>query len=103
MQAPKLKFSMSMLYRLTENDRDEYMHKYFEMRYKDYLIQEYSRYGQREAAQKDIIESFNARNVQFEEHIRQILVDIGLPLPQAEAVNEPEANKSIENQPKIPI
>ena len=38
------------------------MDKYFDMRYKDFLIQSYTRYGQSGAADLDIVEEFNERN-----------------------------------------
>ena len=56
-----------MLYRVTAKERDYNMDKYFEMRLADYLIQSYTRYGASAAAEADIVEAFNERNVQLEE------------------------------------
>ena len=52
-----------MLYRMTDKEKGEYMQRYFDMRYADYLIHSYTRYGASGAAQADIVEAFNERNI----------------------------------------
>ena len=47
---------------MDSEDRDFYMNKYFELRYKDFLIQSYTRYGESEAADRNIVEEFKERN-----------------------------------------
>ena len=58
---------------MSAKERDEYMEKYFDMRIKDYYIQSYTRYGAEPAAQADIIENFNARNLKLEEEVKEYL------------------------------
>ena len=66
-QEAKTSLTLDMLYRVTAKERDQNMDKYFALRLADYLIQSYTRYGASGAAEADIVEAFNERNVQLEE------------------------------------
>ena len=57
------------------------MDKYFDMRYKDFLIQSYTRYGLSGAADLDIVEEFNERNAQYFTDILETLEEIGIYHP----------------------
>lgn len=69
------------------------MNKYFEMRNKDFLIQEYTRYGFRHTAVAEIKEAFEERNDQFRLIISNLLFEIGIPEP------EPEEELPLEQEP----
>ena len=55
------------------------MERYWEMRLSDYYIQSYTRYGMQAAADQDIIEAFNERNIQLEQRIAVLLDELGIP------------------------
>ena len=69
------------------------MNKYFEMRSKDFLIQEYTRYGFRHTAVAEITEAFEESNEQFRLKISNLLFEIGIPEP------EPEEELPLEPEP----
>ena len=79
---PKSNLTVDLLFRMNVKERDQYMEKYFNMRYADYLIQSYTRYGAESAAEASIIEGFNARNLQLEKVVDQNLEELGLPIPK---------------------
>ena len=66
------------------------MSKYFEMRLKDFLIQEYTRYGFRHTAKADITEAFDERNDQFKLIIGNLLFELGIPEPEEETPISPD-------------
>ena len=63
---PQCALNMDQLYGVTQIDRKYYMDKYFNMRNDDYLIQIYTRYGSNDAADKEMLEEFQARNIDLE-------------------------------------
>ena len=67
-----------------EEDKYLFMSKYFEMRNKDFLIQEYTRYGFRHTAKADITEAFEERNDHFRLIIGNLLFELGIPEPEEE-------------------
>ena len=50
-EAPRSNLTVNQLKSVTPDDRKYYAERYFEMRYRDYLIQTYSRYGASASAQ----------------------------------------------------
>ena len=81
---------MQELARITEEDKFLFMSKYFEMRLKDFLIQEYTRYGFRHTAKADITEAFDERNDQFKLIIGNLLFELGIPEPEEETPISPD-------------
>ena len=76
---------MQELARISDDDKFLFMSKYFEMRLKDFLIQEYTRYGFRHTAKAEITEAFDERNDQFRLIIGNLLFELGIPEPEEES------------------
>ena len=81
---------MQELARISDDDKFLFMSKYFEMRLKDFLIQEYTRYGFRHTAKAEITEAFDERNDQFRLIIGNLLFELGIPEPEEESPVSPD-------------